>query len=61
MSKNVRMIDKKCPKCGSNLNTDDKVLWCSFVGCSYGIDENVLLKPQQRETFNPVAHPKLRA
>lgn len=24
--------DKKCPECGSTLNTNGRVYWCSFVG-----------------------------
>lgn len=27
-----RETDARCPRCGSTLNTNGFVLWCSFVG-----------------------------
>lgn len=36
-----RMTKLKCPKCGSSLNTDGEVFWCSFVACDFGIKEVV--------------------
>ena len=43
---------KKCPRCGSTVNTNGKAVWCSFVGdqrnnipaCSYGLNVNITLE-----------------
>lgn len=40
-------IEKRCPRCGSQLASDGRYVWCTFVGgegrrpCSYGIDKKV--------------------
>ena len=58
----IWMTEEKCSICGSLLNTDGRIVWCSLVGCSYGIENDVpLLKPKQREIFNPAGHSKLQA
>lgn len=31
----VKMIDKKCPKCGMVLLCDDDTIWCSNNLCRY--------------------------
>jgi hypothetical protein len=39
--------DYRCPECGSPLNTNGRVVWCTLVGsgsekgCDYGIKESV--------------------
>lgn len=36
---------RRCPRCGSTLITNGRVVWCTFVGggterpCTYGIDK----------------------
>lgn len=43
---------KRCPRCGSTVNTNGTNVWCSFVGsqrdnitaCSYGINVEVTLE-----------------
>lgn len=44
-------IENRCPRCGCQLVSDGKHVWCSFVGgdgqkaCSYGLNgEEVLLE-----------------
>ena len=46
---------KRCPRCGASVNTDGKVVWCSFVGsqrnniaaCSYGIDDRITIEQHE--------------
>jgi hypothetical protein len=33
----TRMLDERCPKCGAPLLTGGHTVWCSMVGCDYGI------------------------
>lgn len=44
------MTDLRCPECGSALNTNGRLVWCSFIGsqrpggepaCRYGLDADV--------------------
>lgn len=33
----------RCPRCRSLLLSNDVSLWCSYVCCSYGLDERVFV------------------
>lgn len=30
--------EERCPRCNSSLNTNGHYVWCSFVGCTYGLN-----------------------
>jgi hypothetical protein len=45
------MSDKDCPYCHSQLVTNQEIVWCSNVGCTYSNDQG--MKQFLRSLYKP--------